>query len=226
MQITKRLLAMMVTVALAWVFCVTAYAHDVPDLSKTGSISVTMRHEDDKSAVPGGELTLYRVGDIAEENGNYSYTLTEAFAGSGVTLDNLESAELAKKLADYAKANKLTGTVQKIDSKGVAAASDLTLGLYLVVQTEAAEGYNAVNPFLVTVPVLTDGVYVYEVDANPKVELVTEKEKEPKPTPTPTPGTKLPQTGQLNWPIPLLAGVGLLLFALGWGLRFGKKQKG
>lgn len=36
---------------------------------------------------------------------------------------------------------------------------------------------------------------------------------------------KLVQTGQLNWPIPLLAGCGLLLFAVGWGLVFLKRKK-
>jgi len=34
-------------------------------------------------------------------------------------------------------------------------------------------------------------------------------------TPVPTPG-KLPQTGQLWWPVPVLAAAGLLLFAAGW----------
>ena len=35
----------------------------------------------------------------------------------------------------------------------------------------------------------------------------------------------LPQTGQLNWPVPVLACSGVLLFAIGWVLnRQGKKQ--
>lgn len=37
-------------------------------------------------------------------------------------------------------------------------------------------------------------------------------------------GEKLPLTGQLNWPIPFLAAGGLLLFALGWFLSFGRKR--
>lgn len=36
---------------------------------------------------------------------------------------------------------------------------------------------------------------------------------------------KLVQTGQLNWPIPVLAGCGLLLFAVGWALVFLKRKK-
>ena len=36
---------------------------------------------------------------------------------------------------------------------------------------------------------------------------------------------KLAQTGQLNWPIPLLAGCGVALFAIGWGLVFLVRKK-
>ena len=56
--------------------------------------------------------------------------------------------------------------------------SNLKLGLYLLVQTRAASGYSKISPFLVTVPYLNSGVYIYEVDADTKMEL----EKEPKPT--------------------------------------------
>lgn len=34
----------------------------------------------------------------------------------------------------------------------------------------------------------------------------------------------LPQTGQLNWPVPVLAVSGMLLFAAGWVLKRGKEQ--
>lgn len=36
---------------------------------------------------------------------------------------------------------------------------------------------------------------------------------------------KLVQTGQLNWPVPLLAGCGIAVFAIGWALVFLKKKK-
>ncbi|MCD7821787.1 MAG: hypothetical protein LUG64_06230, partial [Clostridiales bacterium] len=42
-----------------------------------------------------------------------------------------------------------------------------------------------------------------------------------------TTSSKLPQTGQLNWPVPVLAVSGVVLFALGWGLsRSGRKREG
>ena len=93
--------------------------------------------------------------------------------------------------------------------------------MYLLVQNQAAEGYQAAAPFLVSVPMNEDGTYIYDVDASPKVELT----KAPQPTPTPKPPT-LAQTGQLNWPVPVLAIIGLCLFSLGWLLRFGRKKDG
>lgn len=35
---------------------------------------------------------------------------------------------------------------------------------------------------------------------------------------------KLPQTGQLTWPIPWMAAVGMTLFALGWWMYFGRRE--
>lgn len=39
------------------------------------------------------------------------------------------------------------------------------------------------------------------------------------------PNPPLIQTGQLNWPIPVLAGLGILLFAMGWVMIFMKRKK-
>lgn len=36
---------------------------------------------------------------------------------------------------------------------------------------------------------------------------------------------KLPQTGQLNWPVPVMIVTGLTLFAIGWMLCFGRKKE-
>ncbi|MDY2814374.1 MAG: LPXTG cell wall anchor domain-containing protein [Dorea sp.] len=34
--------------------------------------------------------------------------------------------------------------------------------------------------------------------------------------------SKLPQTGQLNWPVPVMAMSGMLLFMIGWSMYRGK----
>lgn len=203
---------------------ITAYAYDVPDLSREGSVSVTMK--EGETAVSGGTLTLYRVGDIYEDNGNYSFVLSGDFSGSKEPLEDIESATLAKSLADYAKNNKLTGITQTIGNDGKTVFTNLELGLYLLVQNKAAQGYNAVDPFLVSLPMMEDGTYIYNVDASPKVSTLqtttTRPTKPTQPAATISTGTiitKLPQTGQLNWPIPVLVIAGLFLFSAGWIMR-------
>lgn len=225
MEIQKRLSAIFFAVLLLCTISITAYAHDVPDSSRKGSVSVTMKAGE--TAVPGGTLTLYRVGDIYEDNGNYSFVLSGDFSGSKEPLKDIQSAALAKSLSDYAKNNNLTGKTQTIDNNGKVAFTDLELGLYLLVQNKAAEGYNEVAPFLVSVPVMENGVYVYDVDASPKVEELKKTPVDPTKPTNPTSATnstgtiasKLPQTGQLNWPIPVLVVLSLFLFSAGWILR-------
>lgn len=214
----------------ALLFCavnITAYALETPDLTRRGSVSVTMEYGGE--AVPGGTLTLYQVGEIREDNGDYGFVLTGAFQGSGVSLDDLSSASLASELAEYVSDNGLAGTAVEISDDGTAAADGLTPGLYLIVQTEPAAGYEAAAPFLVSVPLCEDGTCVYDVDASPKVGLTASTvpggPSEPGTTPEEGPGgSNLPQTGQLNWPVPVLAVLGLCLFLGGWALRFGKRE--
>ena len=118
-----------------------------------------------------------------------------------------------------------------------------------MVQTENSKGYEAINSFLVSLPMADESGWLYTVDATPKVGAPTqevtppepetpskpsepgkpsepEKPSEPdKPTQPGIPdepgrpdGNALPQSGQLNWPIPFMACSGVLLFAVGWVL--------
>lgn len=219
MKSIKQVFAVILIFSLLCMISLTAYAHEAPDMTQSGSVFVSMTYEG--KAVPGGVLTFYQVGDVFEDDGNYSFVLTDDFVKSGVSLEDISSPELAEALAEYVSSNGLNGTAEKIDDKGTLTADGLTLGLYLVVQTQPAEGYNPVDPFLVSMPMNDDGVYIYDLDAAPKLSAITEALATPgKPS-----DSKLPQTGQLNWPIPALTAGGLLMFAIGWALCSGKREK-
>ena len=179
-----------------------ARAHDVPDLSRTGTITVAMRY--DGKTVAGGELALHRVGDIAEEDGNYSFRLREGYETADPSPESLQSAETAKKLASVA-AKQSADEVRIIDSNGKARFDALEPGLYLIVQKKAAKGFEKASPFLVSLPMAVGESYLYQVDASPKVSLLRE-EKDPNPE-----QPKTGDSGWMLWTFPLSAAALLIL---------------
>ena len=217
----KRIFSWFAALVLICCLSTAAFAHNVPDKNQIGAITVTMHAGE--TVVSGGTLTLFRVGEVFEEDGNFSFRPTGDFSACGDSLEDVQSPELAAKLADYARSNGAEGTTETVGTDGTARFENLEIGLYLLVQEKAADGYQKANPFLVTIPKTEDGEYVYTVDASPKVALQTADT--PKPSPTSGPNKpNLPQTGQLNWPVPVLAAAGLLFFAAGWALCFRRKK--
>ena len=282
-QIRKQLAALLLAVALAAACAVPAFAAATAasiELTRKGSITVTLRDSESGSAVSGGKLTLYQVASISRQNGNLSYDYTNGFENCGVSLGDLSESDLARTLDDKRPADS-KGETLTLDTDGKAVFSRLPLGLYLVVQSTASTGYEKINPFLVSVPLVEEDTYLYDVDALPKVGTLTpttppdvpeepDKPTEPeKPTTpenpdrpetpdipeepgkntppgadnpddwvlngrpdknaAPNPGNPedwvlngrptLPQTGQLNWPIPVLTAAGTCLIAAGILLR-------
>jgi len=227
-HIVGACLAAAVTVVMGFVLthATPAYAHDVPDESRTATLTVTMRAG--ATPVGGGQLVAYRVGQIVEDDGNYSFGPVYVLEAAGFEFADITSPQLAADLYAHVATKGSTGMLgakATVGANGVATFANLKLGLWLVVQSVPATGYNACTPFLVSVPRFDEasGLYVYEVDASPKVELEKAPEKPKDPT-TPT-DPKLPQTGQLNWPIPVLVIAGLVLIVAGLLLRRGKKDK-
>lgn len=216
---TKRIGALLIVLILLGSLTMTAYAvHEVPDYDTLGSISISMTYKG--KAVPYGSLTLYRVADVDTDNGDYFFTYTEDFADCSIPVTELSSSNLSAKLAEIAKTKKLTGVTQLLNSSGKTTFKNLEIGLYLLVQNKAAPGYTKVSPFLVSVPANDDGHYIYDVDASPKVGA------EPSPTETTTTSDKLPQTGQIQWPVPVMAVLGLFLVVVGRFLCASDKKKG
>ena len=216
----KRTFSLLLALMLLGAVSMTVFAHEVPDYDRPGSISITMAYQE--KPVSGGELTLYRVADVSTTNGDYFFTYTADFAACTIPVTELSSSQIASELAAIAKDKKLTGKTQTIDKNGKVTFTDLTIGLYLLVQEKPASGYKKVNPFLVSVPYNDNGHYIYDVDTAPK--NLPGMETEPTTQPT-KPGGKLPQTGQTNWPVPVMATVGMLLVMGGLCLKASARKK-
>ena len=238
MTVFSRIIKYFTAVLLAAAIClatvpVTANAEEKVEPDKKGSIIVATLNAE-KKAIVGGTVTLCQVAELSEDGTKFVFTKNFASFTDPIEKDSDLTAELADKLAKKAQTLKNLST-KEIGRTGYVEFEDLPVGLYVIFQEKAAKGYKAIRPFLVSIPYKDkDGKLTYRVNAIPKPEVAT---KEPTPTPTPTttpstkptptpPGTtppsgggKLPQTGQLWWPVPVLVMLGLIFFALGWKIR-------
>lgn len=218
----KRILSALCCILLFSALPLGALAREVPDYDRLGSISVTMTYQGEP--VSGGSLLLYRVADVAENNGDYFFRYVEALADCDIPLTDL-TAQVAEDLAEVVEDQGLRGSVAQISKIGQATFDGLEIGLYLLVQKKAASGYNDVAPFLVAVPNRENETYVYDVNASPKVDLEPAPTTETTATTATTIPSKLPQTGQNNWPVPVMLAAGLLFVLCGCWLHISGKDK-
>lgn len=217
----KRIALTLMALALVLGVAVRANATESPDLERKCSLTLKMEWEGE--VLNGGSLTIFRVGLVDYVDGGWNFLPVPELEESGVSLDNLNDAQLPALLAQLVRETQIPGVSAPVQD-GNAAFADLAAGLYLVTQEEPAEGFSPINPFLISLPRWENGAYVYDLSALPKVA------PEPLPTEPSTPtepseptGPELPQTGMLNWPVPVMAAAGLTLFVIGWCLRHGKK---
>lgn len=225
----KRISALVMALAALLLLAAPAMAEELPDDQRIGSLTLWMAF--DNAPVDGGSLTVYRVGELSVTDGNAGFRLVSELE-DGPALTDLSDPDLARELASLAQSRELPGVQEPIEA-GWVAFSGLKTGLYVVTQrvSQATPGFDAIQPFLISLPRWEEGEYVYDVTAAPKVPLVPPETLPVPPTePSPTEPTKpgepeLPQTGQLNWPVPVLAAAGMTLFILGWVLCFRSGRK-
>lgn len=146
----------------------------------------------------------------------------ERFAGAGEIPDTDEKLDaanlsLAKKMAAIAEGYAFDVPSNETDNQGRVSFDGLEVGLYLVKQDAQGTGDNrmVITPFLITIPQKNpDGSLIYDVDAAAKPIGVAKEEVPPPPPPNPPP-RRIPQTGQLWWPVMVLGGMGVHLVCIG-----------
>ena len=214
----KRVLSLIAALLILCTLLLGADAHDYVQMDREGSVTLELKYDDEP--LIGGKFSCIKVADVVEEDGNYYFrTLVEneIYREGMPTLAHVQ--ELVKNNPEAFNSGKITCS----NETGTVTFEGCLPGLYLITQDTKIQGYGLMNAFLVSVPYMDDGVYVYDITAQTKSaleqdEIETEPEEEDK-------DDKLPQTGQLNWPVPAMAACGLAVFAFGWYLRFGKKKE-
>ena len=213
---------------LAWSAPIAAAAEEVrefPDLDKTGSITASFTYYDKDSGntlpVAGGNTVgLFKVADVEVHNG-FIFVVDPRFASAGeipATSEELDSVniELAGKMAKIAADYDFDIAPVEMDSDGTASFSDLEVGLYLVMQAKQGTGDSnfVIAPFLVSIPYRNpDGSLTYDVNAQTKpigIALIP-----PESPDEPDKPKKLPQTGQLWWPVMALGAAGAAFIIAG-----------
>lgn len=226
-KIIRPALCIALILVLAAMVCASALA-DV-DLDKTGSVSLRIHTREDVN-VKNAHIELYRIATPAIEDHNLRFKLSGAFEKCNVSLNDLSDTGIAAALASWIKENNVAPLMQAdTDSDGKASFNSLSSGLYLIAQNGFAKGksgaFSQIMPFIATLPMTDESgtKWIYDIDAQPKVNPISTPAPTVKPTSPPSDVT-LPQTGMLRWPIPVLGVSGIVLFCIGWALFFGKKK--
>lgn len=186
MKVIRKLAAYLAALLLCMGLPVQAEQLDYIDLDHPASLRFEV-HTPHGDPVPGGTITIYKVANIVQTASGYEFEAVPEFAGI-VTNERLNEQlanhdldvnhELSRELMEYAQKQKYAGESEKVPETGIAdfstADHDISLGLWLVTQPEAAPGYEAMPPFLISLPraIYENGseipVYEYDVVATPK----------------------------------------------------------
>ena len=168
------------------------------------------------------EYSLCMVATLEESRGELQYQTLPAYSFADCDWTQCSASQLrenALQLAPKAQKRKDFAATQQTDANGTVIFRDLTPGLYLVIRTKPAPENTAYtsDPFLVSIPTVVNGTAAYQVVAEPKFSWDAKPSKPA--VPSLKPDSSLPQTGQLNWPIPILIAMGLSLILLGGWLQ-------
>ncbi len=192
---------------------------DPLDPDHLGSLKVRILETRTREGVPGGRVEIYRVAGVDAIPGGFVYVLSDSFSGSGFDVSTIgdlsasENAAQARRLERYADTHRIRALDSGVpDKTGTVEFTSLPIGLYLVVQSEAASKHEAIDSFLITVPQKDGDNFVYDVNAAPKTGTA---DTIPTTAPTRPHNGGLPQTGQLWWPVYLLGAAGAALFLFG-----------
>ena len=207
-------------------FTAKAADREVVDLDRIGSISVTFTYynETDGKTYPvtnGNTVGLYKVAYAEMTEVGPKFFPTDKFKMIGEipsTTDELNkvNVDLAEQCAVIAYPMEYDVKPVSLDANGTAVFKDLEVGVYLVLQDKQGaeiEDRYVIAPFLMTVPMRNpDGSLTYDVVADSKPIGVGKEEVPPPPPPTPH---RVPQTGQLWWPVMVFGAMGVLLMCVG-----------
>ncbi len=140
--------------------------HAEEDTQK-GSISMVLAAYRGQDPMAGAEITIYRVGFGYEKDGEAYFELFDEYAACPVDFDG----DGAAKLEAFVNEGNFEGITGVTDEEGAVSFDDLELGLYLITQSNEVKDFSRMCAFFVSVPQISDTKTIYDVNAEPKVEV-------------------------------------------------------
>lgn len=150
-----------------------AAANKTINLNKKGTVFVSLFDPETNEPLNDGELSIYKVADLRNINGEYVFVPTAKFEAGQFDLTDISLPSLAEAISDYVFEMGTTPRRTVSINRGVATFGNLECGLYLIEQSEDTLDYYPINSFLVSLPMLIGDEYVYDINATPKVERAT-----------------------------------------------------
>lgn len=208
--------------------------------SETYSIDVDVQ-ESEFQEVYEAQIYLYKVADaVVDADGNLHMEPVDLYGDlnfDGLAQDEVRQLleELCGRLqypgsAEETAQNLAPVAVQKPGEDDEIHFRNLDAGVYLLMKWDSeAPSQLEMSPSLVYLPWYHQESDTWEHTARvvPKFSRQPEVTPDPEPIPTPEPTTPdgtLPQTGMVQWPVPVLVLAGLLLLGIGYGMIRRAKQ--
>ena len=196
-------------------------AETLVDLDAKGSISVKAVYK--KVPLEGMKLNCIQVGELVPYGDAYYYE--SLYHDAIYTSEDIHDTDHPGEMLKLVKNGTSVGYTKSADKNGYIKFDNLTPGLYLIYQTESfsmAGNKYEIREFFVTIPY--DGNYDVDAKSKPGLDLYPEEPPKPSTGTSQKKVTRLPQTGQLSWPVPVMAVCGMTFFAFGWWLCFGGRK--
>ena len=218
---------------LCTVFFIKVSARELIDVKQKGSFTIKYPCSDAK-------FQIYKIADVSQYG---KYTVTSDFAKYSIDLKIEEQTEwqtLASTLRGYvARDGKNPLQIKKTNADGTAYFGDLTVGLYLLIGDDAKDSaykYKTEEAIIALPNLEEEDQWIFDITILPKYERepwspdgkvtstgTDQKENTENKTESESDSEgkdkKLPQTGQLWWPVGMLAVSGIFLFLMGWSRR-------
>lgn len=164
----KRILTLLLAVALCGLFCLSASAQAiVPELP----CELTLQYKDDTDAVLSDyAVSVYRVAQLNEAG---EATALPQFSQYEISFDESDRVKTAAELANFVQRDQITPDYSvKTDDLGEIAFHELQTGVYLITSETLTQDNTLLNtqPLLLDLPMIDvkTGVYAYDVTASPK----------------------------------------------------------